>query len=220
MMLLARAHTQDDCADVRVLDAPRQTKLADVATQLLRDLSELANLGDLCLALVTLQRLDGTLEEALVVAEARVLWDAVVILASEKTRGEWRPDGRAILELLIERRVLNLEALTVERVVLRLLSDWRDQVVLLSNLRRLHDLYGTPFRSAPVVCQVEVPDDLCEALNDLFHWCANIWAMSKHNIDVWLLHARQRALQPLDDVLSGETTSIWLFATSAEEDFS
>ena len=113
----------------RQRNVPGKRKLCDSATKLLSDLGKALDLLDLGLALLSLERLDRALEEALVGSETAVLGDAVVVLASQKTRGERRPDGGAVLVLVVERSVLNLEALTVEGVVLRLLGDGSNEVV-------------------------------------------------------------------------------------------
>ena len=111
------------------MNVPGKRKLCDSATKLLSDLGKTPDLLDLGLALVGLESLDRALEEALVGVETAVLGDAVVVLASEETRGERGPDGGAVLVLVVERSVLNLEALTVEGVVLRLLGDGSNEVV-------------------------------------------------------------------------------------------
>ena len=80
-----------------------------------RTMTYLAHFGNLGLALIRLQTLDGAVEEALVVGEARVLGDAVVVLARQQPGRQRRPDGRAVLQLLIQRRILDLEPLPVER---------------------------------------------------------------------------------------------------------
>jgi hypothetical protein len=103
--------------------------LCNVATELLGDLGEASDLLDLGLALIGLEGLDGALEEALVGSETAVLGDAVVVFASKKAGGERRPDGGAVLVLVVERSVLDLETLTVEGVVLRLLGDGSNEVV-------------------------------------------------------------------------------------------
>ena len=113
----------------RQRNVPGKRKLCDSATKLLSDLGKALDLLDLGLALLSLERLDRALEEALVGSETAVLGDAVVVLASQKTRGERRPDGGAVLVLVVERSVLDLEALTVEGVVLRLLGDGSNEVV-------------------------------------------------------------------------------------------
>jgi len=110
-------------------NVPGKRKLCDSATKLLGDLGETPDLLDLGLALVGLESLNRALEEALVGGETAVLGDAIVVLASEETRGERRPDGGTVLVLVVERSVLDLEALTVEGVVLRLLGDRSNEVV-------------------------------------------------------------------------------------------
>ena len=110
------------------MDVPGKRKLCDGATKLLSNLGKTPDLLDLGLALIGLKSLDGALEEALVGGEAAVLGNAVIVLASEKARCKRRPDGGAVLVLVVERSKLDLEALTVEGVVLRLLGNGSDKV--------------------------------------------------------------------------------------------
>jgi hypothetical protein len=111
------------------MDVPGKRELCDSATELLGDLGKTSDLLDLGLALVTLESLDRALEEALVGGETAVLGDAVVVLAGKKTGSERRPDGGAVLVLVVERSILDLEALAVEGIVLRLLGDRSNEVV-------------------------------------------------------------------------------------------
>lgn len=115
--------------EIQQEDLPCKRKLRNSATELLGDLGELPDLLDLGLALLGLQSADRVLEESLVLCKAAVLGDAVVVLSGEETGGQRGPDGGAVLELLVQRRVLDLEALAVEGVVLRLLGDGGDEVV-------------------------------------------------------------------------------------------
>jgi hypothetical protein len=101
-------------------------------------------------------------------------------------------------------------------VILRLLSNWRNQIVLLCNLRCLHDLCRAPLARAPVVSKIHV-DCLCEALNDLLHRCGVVGTMGENNIDIWLLETLQRGLETLNDVLLAQTTSVGLLAACTEE---
>ena len=134
--------------------------------------------------------LDLGVEEVAVVGEAGTFGNAVVVLAGEESGGERGPDGGTVLfsrsasrfaidsersenylVLVEERLVLDLEALTVEGVVLRLLGDGGNEVVLLGDLSSLdiqmssaaflvsqsteattdlHDLSGGPFTGTPV----------------------------------------------------------------------
>jgi hypothetical protein len=104
---------------------------------------------DLGLALRTLKLLDGVLEEVLVGGKAGIFGDAVVVLASQETGSKRRPDGGTVLVLVVQRSILDLETLSVEGVVLGLLSDGSDQVVLLGNLSGFHDLGGRPLGGTP-----------------------------------------------------------------------
>lgn len=108
---------------------PGESKLCNSAAQLLGDLGEIADLLDLGLALLALQSLNGALEEALVGGEAAVFGDTIVVLASEKAGCKRGPDGGTVLVLVVERSVFDLEALAVEGVVLRLLSNGSNEVV-------------------------------------------------------------------------------------------
>lgn len=209
---------EDDGADVGVAGGPGEGQLRRVAAQLLGDLGELLDLLDLGLALVRLQALDRVLEELLVGGEPRALGDAVVVLAGEQAAGEGAPDGGAVVELVEQGLELDLEALAVEGVVLGLLGDGGDQVVLLGEPGGLGDLLGAPLAGAPVVCQVEVTDGLCEALDNLQEWCADIGAVGEDDIDVWGLQALQAGLEALDDVLSRQAARVGLLAPGSEED--
>jgi hypothetical protein len=104
---------------------------------------------DLGLALRTLELLDGVLEEVLVGGKAGIFRDAVVVLASQETGSKRRPDGGTVLVLVVQRSILDLETLSVEGVVLGLLSNGSDQVVLLGNLSGFHDLGGRPLGGTP-----------------------------------------------------------------------
>jgi len=75
-----------------------------------------------------------------------------------------------------------------------------------------------PLGSSPVVCKVQVADDLGEALNNLLHGSADIRPVCENNVHVRLLQPLQRALETLDNVLSAEATGVGLLTASAEED--
>lgn len=93
----------------------------------------------------------------------------VVVLPREQAARERRPDGGAIGEGLVQRRVLDLEAVAVEGVVLGLLGDGGNEVVLLREQRGFGYLLRGPLRRAPVVGQVQVADALGEAFDDFEH---------------------------------------------------
>lgn len=148
MNLVDLGGAQDDGADIGVLGGPGQSKLTGSATEPLGHGGELPNLLDLGLAFGLLELLDGVLEESLVVGEARILGNAVIVLASQETRGERAPDSGAVLELLEQRLVLDFEALAVEGVVLGLLDNGGNEVVFLGNQGSLSDLGSAPLGSA------------------------------------------------------------------------
>lgn len=216
--LLNLGGSQDHSADVGVLEAPGQGELRCVSTQALGNGSELLDLLDLGLSFLGLQGLDGLAEELLVGGEAGALGDAVVVLSSQETRGQGRPDGGTVVELLEEGLILDLEALTVEGVVLGLLDNRSDEVVSLGDLSGLGDLLGAPLRSSPVVGKVEVSDDLSEALNNLLERGGVVGSVGEDNVDIRLLETLQRALEALNDVLAAQTSGVGLLATSAKED--
>lgn len=61
--LLGLGGTEDDSADILVLDAPGDAERRDGAAQALGDVCKLAYLGDLLLALLFLECLDSALKE-------------------------------------------------------------------------------------------------------------------------------------------------------------
>lgn len=159
--LLNLGSTQDNSADVRVLEGPGERELGDVSAETLGDFCELLDLLDLGLAGLGLELVDGPLEERLVGGEAGIFGDAVVVLSGQKTAGKRGPDGGSVLELVVQGCVLNFEALTVEGVVLRLLNDcivvstgkqsnvnWgltrSNKVVALGDVSSLGNLSGAP----------------------------------------------------------------------------
>jgi hypothetical protein len=89
---------------------------------------------------------------------------------------------------------------------------------LLGDLSSLHDLDGRPLRSSPIVCKVQIADDLSEALNNLLHGSADIRPVCEHNVHVRLLQPLQRALETLDNVLPAEAAGVGLLAAGTEED--
>ena len=82
-----------------------------------------AYLLNFCLALGAFECLNRVLEKLLVRTVTRSLGHSVVVLSGQKTRGQGGPDSGAVFELFIERCIFNFESLSVEGVVLRLLSD-------------------------------------------------------------------------------------------------
>ena len=68
---------------------------------------------------------------------AAAAWpNALAVLAGEHARGERAPDGRAVAELVVQRRILVLDAAAHEQVVLRLLHHRRRETVLFGDAAR------------------------------------------------------------------------------------
>lgn len=115
--LLDLCGTENDGADIGVHCAPCESELCRVSAKTFSDLGELADFLNLGLALLGLELLDGGVEEFLVVGEAGTLGDAVVVFGSEQSGGERTPDSCAILELVVEGLVFDLEAFAVEHIL-------------------------------------------------------------------------------------------------------
>lgn len=92
-----------------------------------------------------------------------------------------RPDGRAVLVLLVQGSIFLLEALTVESVVLRLLDDRGDKVALLGNIACFLDLLRRPLGGSPVVCQVHL-NSLRKGFYNLLHSNANSISVNAQKI--------------------------------------
>lgn len=209
--------THDAGGHVGVEEGPREREVGHARTDALGDLGERLDLGDLGLALLRLELLDGVGEEGRVGRKARALGHAVVVLAREDTRVEGRPDGRAVatLEHVL---VLDLEALAVQHRVVGLLAHGADHVEAGSNLLGLGDLGGGPLRSAPVV-RLVVVDEPVERAHNLLHGGGDVWAVRKDHVDVVELQALETVLRALDDVLAAEAARVLrLLAPRAEED--
>lgn len=218
MDLLNLCSTQNDRRNVLILGSPRQSQVCRGASQLLSNLGQLAHLLNLGLALLGAQSLGCISKEVLVGGETRIFGDAVVVLAGEETAGQRTPDSSTVAQLVKQRLELNLKALTVEGIVLRLLGHGGNEVVLLGQTGSLHDLRGRPLTGSPVVGEVQVANSLCEAFDNLEHGRANIGAVSKDHVNIRGLQTGQARLEALNDVLAGQTASVGLLATSAKED--
>jgi hypothetical protein len=106
---------------------------------------ELLHLRDLLLALVRLQLRDRVLEGRRVRVEAAALRNSVVVFAGEQAAGEGRPDRRGHAAVFVQVRILLLEALAMEGIVLRLLDDGTGEAESVSDGPSFFDLLGAPF---------------------------------------------------------------------------
>lgn len=73
---------------MRVLGGPGEGKRSSVASELLGNLGELADLLNLGLALGRLERLDSVAEEGGVVLKTRILGDSIIVLACKENENE------------------------------------------------------------------------------------------------------------------------------------
>lgn len=145
MYLLDFGRAQYDRADILILRCPSNRKLGTVPTHFLGDGGKLLDFLDLGLSSGTLQFLDSILEDGLVGGEARIFRNPIVVFPCKQSRRQWRPDSGAILEFLEKWGVLDLEALAIECVVLRLLGDGSDEVVGICDFGGLGNLGCRPF---------------------------------------------------------------------------
>lgn len=106
--------TQNHSRNIGVAGSPCQSELGSVATKFLGNGGKLPDLLDLGFAFGRLELLDSVFEERLVGGEARVLRDAIVVLAGQEATCEGTPDSSSVLELLEQDVVLGLEPLAVE----------------------------------------------------------------------------------------------------------
>ena len=130
---------------VGVLGAPRQRQLGERAAELVGDRAQLLDLGHG-------GRVGDLLGQPAVAGQgaAGVVGNAVAVLAGEQPRGQRAPRRGAVAELVEQVGVLDLDALPLEQVVLRLLGDRLVQVMPLGDLDRLADLRRRPLARSPV----------------------------------------------------------------------
>jgi hypothetical protein len=105
---------------------------------------ELLDLRNLLLALLRLQLRDCVLERRRVRVEAAALGYSVVVLAGEQAAGEGRPDRCGHAAVFVQGRILLLEALAMEGIVLRLFDDGTSEAESVSDGPSFLDLLGAP----------------------------------------------------------------------------
>ena len=71
--------------------------------------------------------------------EARIFGDAVQVSVSCEASAKRTPDCCAKLLFVKKSGVLNFKFLSVEDILLRLFSDWADQIMLSADQKGLHD---------------------------------------------------------------------------------
>ncbi len=211
-MLIAKV----DVNTYRVLGTPGESQVGHLGTESLSDLSQLLDLFNLGFALGSLKFLDSVVEEALVGVEARSLRNTVVVLSSQETTSERRPDGSAVVVRLVQGVVLLLGAFTVEHVVLTLVSNGWDEVKTSSDSVGLLDLLSGPLGGSPVEALVAL-NQAVEGANNLFHGDGRVGTVSHQDIPVSETGAFQRSICRLDKVLPGQTLTVRVSTASTEE---
>lgn len=120
--LTGPTRSRDHARQVRVLETPGQRQLSGRATEAIGNFAQLPDLGDLDLTVLRVQRIPKSFHDSVIFDGKTGIWgDAVVVFASEETRGQRRPSGGAHAEYLVQRKVFLLDTITMEHVVLRLL---------------------------------------------------------------------------------------------------
>lgn len=153
--LLGTRGTDDSGRNVLVGQDPGKGQLgqSNVVTKLGSNGAQRLDLGKLLLPGLVAKRLavaDGELVTGLSqTAAGRGLVDTVV-LATQDTLLEGRPDGQAQAVLLVQVAELILDLAADEQVVLRLLNNGADQAELVSGAPGIGDLGGSPLRGTPV----------------------------------------------------------------------
>lgn len=80
-------------------------------------------------------------------------------------------------------------------------------------------IFANPIESPlTIISQIQVANCLGETLNNLLHGSSIVRTVSQDNVNVIVVQSLEGALQALDNVLLGETTSVGLLATSTKED--
>ncbi len=127
-------------------------------------------------------------------------------LPREQTRRERAPDGRAEPDVLVEPRVLELDAHAVQEVVLRLLHHRLVQVVAFGDLPRGADLVGRPFRRAPVE-RLAARDDVAHRPHRLLDRRVRVGAVAEQQVDEVEAQALERTVDRLHAGTCGSACS-------------
>jgi hypothetical protein len=109
--------------------------------------------------------------------------------------------GEAEADLVVERRVLPLDAVAPEQVVLRLLHQRRMQVVVGGEAVGGEDALGGPLRGAPVV-GVAAVDDVVHRPDRLLDGRVGVGAVAEDQVDDVVLQPLHGALDGFEQVLA------------------
>jgi hypothetical protein len=115
--------------NIRILQAPSQSKGGGTPANLFGHLGEFPDLLDLGLSGVGLEFVAETFHEGIIFdGETGIIGDTIVVFPGEEARGKGGPDRGAVAVDFVERGVFLFEAIAGEKVVLRLISDGGNQI--------------------------------------------------------------------------------------------
>jgi hypothetical protein len=128
---------------------------------------------------------------------------AVRYLPVSRPAGQRAPGRQAQADVVVQPRVLLLDALAVEQVVLRLLHHRLVQVVALGDLPGGADVGRAPLAGAPVQ-RLALRDDVAHRPHRLLDRRVRVGAVAVDEVDVLQAEALQRAVDGLHQVLAVE----------------
>jgi hypothetical protein len=117
-------------------------------SKFLSHLGEFPHFLDLGLRLRAIESRRLTLRDG---SKSRISRDPIIILPSQESLVQRRPDCSAIVVELIERCVFSFDPLTNEHVVLRLLDNWSLETKTSRDMLSMFDFEGGPFARSPVM---------------------------------------------------------------------
>lgn len=207
--LLGAGSSEDNGTDVWIFEQPGDTELWEGGPEFLGDCGELLQDLDSSLGLEAREFFLHPIE--LGVGEAGVFGNALVVFAGEDTSGEGGKGGSAEADLGIEAGVFDLEAVSFEDVVLRLLHGGRREVVLAGDGVGFHDLLGRPFGGAPIQ-DFALLDEHVHGPHRFFDWSVRIGPVAVVEVEVVDAEASKGRFACFDDMLFGEADLIGLVA--------
>lgn len=129
--------------------------------------------------------------------------NAIVILSSQDSACQGRPDGGSELASLEESSVFDLHVLSLQNVVLGLFDHWLDQTELLTNHQSLSYVVLFPLTCSPIEGPA-LANHPIESFTDLLHWDCVVASVAVDHIDVVVVQIFERLPHALDDVLARE----------------
>jgi hypothetical protein len=141
--------SQQNAAHILIFDAPSEGQLDHRASDLV--LSVRRELLDLFKLSLLLPLLDCTLDPGVsVLLGPGILWDSLIVLASQDTVGQGRPSGQPqLVGALVHWEIFLFDASTVEHVILGLLDLRGLQTFRPGNPKGFRDLLSTPLAGTP-----------------------------------------------------------------------